>query len=133
MAHFGKKKKNATKTDGQRAKTPFESAETRGSPGGRSHDATAALRRHPAAAPPLGRVVVHAEVVAQLVGQRDGGTQGVVRMILKSKRRSRHALKTCNAKRRRRRARRNEPRRDRKWNHHPEQQCIQRRHTANKL
>lgn len=53
------------------------------SPRGGSHDAASAVHRHPAAATPLRGVVVHPEVVSELVGQSDRGTQWVVRMILR--------------------------------------------------
>lgn len=48
------------------------------SPGGRCHDAASTVHRHPAATPPLWRVVVHSKVVPELVGQSYGSTQGVV-------------------------------------------------------
>jgi len=52
------------------------------SPGRRGHDAASPVHGHPAAAPPLRRVVVHPEVVSQLVGQGHGGAQGVLRVVL---------------------------------------------------
>lgn len=58
------------------------------SPGGGSHDAASAIHRHPAAATPFRRVVVHSKVVSELVGQRDCSAQGVVRMVLQRKDRS---------------------------------------------
>lgn len=53
------------------------------SPGGRSHDAAPSVYSHPAAASPLWSVVVHPEVVTELMGQCDGGTKWVVRMVLR--------------------------------------------------
>lgn len=52
------------------------------SPCGGRHDAAAAVHRHPAAAAALGRVVIHAEIVAQLVRQRHGRAQRVLGVIL---------------------------------------------------
>ena len=52
------------------------------SPCGRGHDAASPVHRHPAATPPLWRVVVHPKVVPQLVGQGHGGTQRVLRVVL---------------------------------------------------
>lgn len=52
------------------------------SPGGGSHDAASTIGGDSAAAAPLRRVVVHSEIVPELVGQRDCGSQRVVRMVL---------------------------------------------------
>lgn len=53
------------------------------SPRGGGHDAASAVRRGPAAAAPLRRVVVHPEIVSELVGEGDGGAQRVVRVVLR--------------------------------------------------
>lgn len=58
-------------------------------PCGRVHDAASFLRSHSAAAAPFQCVMVHPEVVAQLMGQGHCGTKGAVWMVLKEKHKSR--------------------------------------------
>lgn len=55
------------------------------SPCGGRHDAAAAVHGHPAAAAALRRVVVHAEIVAELVSQRHRCAQRIVGVILRQK------------------------------------------------
>lgn len=52
-------------------------------PCGRVHDAASFLRSHSAAAAPFECVMVHSEVVAQLMCQGHCGTKGAVWMVLK--------------------------------------------------
>lgn len=47
-------------------------------PGGRVHDAPSFLCSHPAAAAPLQCVMVHSEIVAQLMCQGHGSTKGAI-------------------------------------------------------
>lgn len=60
------------------------------SPSGGRHDAAAVVGRHPTTAAPLRRVVIHAKVVSELVGQGDRRSQGVVRVVLGTRRDGRH-------------------------------------------
>lgn len=55
---------------------------SQGSPRRGSHDATASVHGHPAAATALRGVVIHAKIVSQLVCQRHSCTQRVLRVIL---------------------------------------------------
>lgn len=51
-------------------------------PCGRSHNAASTIDGHPAATAALWGVMVHAEIVSQLVCQSHGCTQWVLRVIL---------------------------------------------------
>lgn len=50
-------------------------------PGGGGHDAAATVHCHPAATASLRSVMVHPKIVSELVGQSDGCTERVIRMV----------------------------------------------------